>query len=342
MIKLNKGVEIMARILSAIQPSGTLTIGNYLGALKNFVKLQDEHECLFFIVDQHAITVPQDRLELRKKIKELTALYLACGLDPEKATIFFQSEVPGHTQLAWMLTCNTSMGELERMTQFKDKSQKQAAKGQGIGVGLFMYPVLMAADILLYDVDFVPVGDDQKQHLELTRDLAERFNNRFGETFKIPEPLIAKTGARIMSLQEPTKKMSKSDDNPRNFILMTDEPNVIRKKIKSAVTDSDGIIAFDRENKPGLSNLLEIYSVITGESIDSIVARYEGCGYGQFKSDLAEVVVAELEPIQNRMKELLNSPIIDEVLDRGAEQANKLAFKKVKKVEHKMGLGRKK
>ena len=332
----------MARILSAIQPSGTLTIGNYLGALKNFVKLQDEHECLFFIVDQHAITVPQDRLELRKKIKELTALYLACGLDPEKATIFVQSEVPGHTQLAWMLTCNTSMGELERMTQFKDKSQKQAAKGQGIGVGLFMYPVLMAADILLYDVDFVPVGDDQKQHLELTRDLAERFNNRFGETFKIPEPLIAKTGARIMSLQEPTKKMSKSDDNPRNFILMTDEPNVIRKKIKSAVTDSDGIIAFDRENKPGLSNLLEIYSVITGESIDSIVARYEGCGYGQFKSDLSAVVVAELEPIQNRMKELLNSPIIDEVLDRGAEQANKLAFKKVKKVEHKMGLGRKK
>ena len=332
----------MARILSAIQPSGTLTIGNYLGALKNFVKLQDEHECLFFIVDQHAITVPQDRLELRKKIKELTALYLACGLDPEKATIFVQSEVPGHTQLAWMLTCNTSMGELERMTQFKDKSQKLASKGQGIGVGLFMYPVLMAADILLYDVDYVPVGDDQKQHLELTRDLAERFNHRFGETFKIPEPLIAKTGARIMSLQEPTKKMSKSDDNPRNFILMTDEPNVIRKKIKSAVTDSDGIIAFDRENKPGLSNLLEIYSTITGESIDSIVARYEGCGYGQFKSDLAEVVVTELEPIQKRMKELLNSPIIDEVLDRGAEQANKLAYKKVKKVEHKMGLGRKK
>ena len=332
----------MSRILSAIQPSGTLTIGNYLGALKNFVKLQDEHECFFFIVDQHAITVPQDRLELRKKIKELTALYLACGLDPEKATIFVQSEVPAHTQLAWMLTCNTSMGELERMTQFKDKSQKQSAKGQGIGVGLFMYPVLMAADILLYDVDFVPVGDDQKQHLELTRDLAERFNNRFGETFKIPEPLIAKTGARIMSLQEPTKKMSKSDDNARNFILMTDEPNVIRKKIKSAMTDSDGIIAFDRENKPGISNLLEIYSTITGESIDSLVARYDGAGYGTFKSDLAEVVVAELEPIQQRMKELLNSPIIDEVLDRGAEQANKLAFKKVKKVEHKMGLGRKK
>ena len=329
-------------IFSGIQPSGKLTLGNYLGALRNFEKFQDEYDCYYSIVDLHAITVPQEAKDLRANTLEILAQYLACGLDPEKATIFVQSEVPGHTQLAWMLTCNTSMGELERMTQFKDKSQKQAAKGQGIGVGLFMYPVLMAADILLYDVDFVPVGDDQKQHLELTRDLAERFNNRFGETFKIPEPLIAKTGARIMSLQEPTKKMSKSDDNPRNFILMTDEPNVIRKKIKSAVTDSDGIIAFDRENKPGLSNLLEIYSVITGESIDSIVARYEGCGYGQFKSDLAEVVVAELEPIQNRMKELLNSPIIDEVLDRGAEQANKLAFKKVKKVEHKMGLGRKK
>lgn len=332
----------MSRILSAIQPSGTLTIGNYLGALKNFVKLQDDHECLFFIVDQHAITVPQDRLELRKKIKELTALYLACGLDPEKATIFVQSEVPAHTQLAWMLTCNTSMGELERMTQYKDKSQKQSAKGQGIGVGLFLYPVLMAADILLYDVDLVPVGDDQKQHLELTRDLAERFNNRFGDTFKIPEPLISKTGARIMSLQEPTKKMSKSDDNTRNFILMTDEPKVIRKKIKSAITDSEGIIAFDREKKPGISNLLEIYSVITGESIDSLVARYDGVGYGTFKSDLAEVVVAELEPIQNRMKDLLNSPLIDEVLDRGAEKANRLAYKKVKKAEHKIGLGRKK
>ena len=196
----------MSRILSAIQPSGTLTIGNYLGALKRFVQLQHEHECFFFIVDQHAITVPQDKTELRRRTKELTALYLACGLDPEKATIFVQSEVPGHTQLAWMLTCNTQMGELERMTQFKDKSQKQSSKGLGISSGLFMYPVLMAADILLYDIDFVPVGDDQKQHLELTRDLADRFNNRFGETFKVPEPLIGKTGARVMSLQEPTKK----------------------------------------------------------------------------------------------------------------------------------------
>ncbi len=331
----------MSRILSAIQPSGTLTIGNYLGALKRFVQLQHEHECLFFIVDQHAITVPQDKTELRRRTKELTALYLACGLDPEKATIFVQSEVPGHTQLAWMLTCNTQMGELERMTQFKDKSQKQSAKGQGISSGLFMYPVLMAADILLYDIDFVPVGDDQKQHLELTRDLAERFNNRFGETFKVPEPLIGKTGARVMSLQEPTKKMSKSDDNAKNFILMTDEPNIIRKKIKSAVTDTDGVIKFDRETKPGVSNLLEIYSAFTGESIASLEARYEGAGYGTFKADLAEVVVAEIEPIQQRMKELLKSDLIDEVLDEGAARANKMAFKKVKKCEQRMGLGRK-
>ena len=331
----------MSRILSAIQPSGSLTIGNYLGALKRFVTLQDEHECFFFIVDQHAITVPQDKTELRRRTKELTALYLACGLNPEKATIFVQSEVPGHTQLAWMLTCNTQMGELERMTQFKDKSSKQSAKGQGISSGLFMYPVLMAADILLYDIDFVPVGDDQKQHLELTRDLAERFNSRYGETFKIPEPLIAKTGARIMSLQDPTKKMSKSDDNPKNFVLMTDEPNVIRKKIKSAVTDTEGSIKFDREHKPGVSNLLEIYAAFTGESIKDLETRYEGVGYGTFKADLAEVVVAELEPIQNRMKEILASSYVDEVLDAGAEKANKLAFRKVKKCEQRMGLGRK-
>ncbi len=331
----------MSRILSAIQPSGTLTIGNYLGALKRFVQLQDEHECFFFIVDQHAITVPQDKTELRRRTKELTALYLACGLDPQKATIFVQSEVPGHTQLAWMLTCNTHMGELERMTQFKDKSQKQNSKGLGISSGLFMYPVLMAADILLYDIDFVPVGDDQKQHLELTRDLADRFNNRFGETFKVPEPLIGKTGARVMSLQEPTKKMSKSDDNAKNFILMTDEPNVIRKKIKSAMTDTEGSIKFDRENKPGVSNLLEIYSAFTGETIAELEARYEGAGYGTFKSELAEVVVAELEPIQKRMQELLKSSVIDDVLDEGAKKANQLAYKKVKKCEQRMGLGRK-
>ena len=332
----------MARILSGIQPSGALTLGNYLGAIKNFVKLQDEHECLFMVVDLHAATVPQDRLALRKNIKELAALYVACGINPKKANIFIQSEVPAHAELAWSLMCNTGMGELERMTQFKDKSAKQSESGGSIGVGLFTYPVLMAADILLYDVDFVPVGNDQKQHLELTRDLAERFNSRFGDTFKIPNPLIAKQGARIMSLQDPTRKMSKSDDNSKNFVLLTDDINVIRKKIKSAVTDSERTIGYDPINRGGISNLLEIYSCITGESIEELVAKYEGVGYGDFKSDLAEVVVRELEPIQQRMKEILESGEIDEILDHGRDVAMKIAFKKISKVKHKMGLGRKK
>lgn len=331
----------MARILSGIQPSGTLTIGNYIGALKNYVKLQHEHDCLFFIVDLHAITVPQDRLKLRNNIKEMTALYLACGLDPEKVTIFLQSEVSAHSELSWILTCNTGMGELERMTQFKDKSAKVSGKGQQIGAGLFGYPVLMAADVLLYDTEMVPVGEDQKQHLELTRDLGERFNSRYGDTFVIPEPYIPPVGARIMSLQDPTRKMSKSDDNQKNFILMTDEPNVIRKKIKAAVTDTDGEVKYDRANKPGISNLLEIYSAVTGISIPDLEAKYEGQGYGAFKSELAEAVVAEIQPIQMEMKLLLGSPLIDEVLDKGAERANMLANRKMKKVHHKVGLGRK-
>jgi len=243
----------MARILSGIQPSGALTIGNYLGAIKNFVKLQHEHDCLFMIVDLHAITVPQDRLALRKNIKELAALYVACGLDPEKVTLFVQSEIPAHLELSWILTCNTGMGELERMTQFKDKSAKAGANGGHIGVGLFTYPVLQAADILLYDTDMVPIGDDQKQHLELTRNLAERFNSKFGETLKVPEVYIAPQGARIMSLQDPTKKMSKSDDNPKNFILLTDDINLIRKKIKSAVTDSEASIGYDRATRFSIS-----------------------------------------------------------------------------------------
>ncbi|MCL1950122.1 MAG: tryptophan--tRNA ligase [Turicibacter sp.] len=331
----------MARILSGIQPSGTLTIGNYIGALKNYVKLQDEHECLFFIVDLHAITVPQDRQKLRQNIREITALYLACGLDPKKVSIFLQSEVPAHSELNWVLTCNTGMGELERMTQFKDKSANASGKGHHIGAGLFTYPVLMASDILLYDAEMVPVGDDQKQHLELSRDLAERFNSRFGDTFTVPKPYIPPVGARVMSLQDPTKKMSKSDDNSKNYILMTDEPGVIRKKIKSAVTDMDGSVTYDRANKPGISNLLEIYSALTGDPIDALEAKYEGAGYGAFKADVAEVVVAELEPIQKKMKELLSSPLLDEVLDEGAAAANRLANRKIKKVHHKVGLGRK-
>ena len=332
----------MSRILSGIQPSGALTIGNYLGAIKNFVKLQEENECVFMVVDMHAITVPQDRLALRKNIKELAALYVACGIDPEKSILFVQSEVPAHAELSWILTCNASMGELSRMTQFKDKSAKQEDKGGHIGVGLFSYPVLMAADVLLYDVDFVPVGDDQKQHMELTRDLAERFNSKYGDTFKVPGVFIPEKGARIMSLQDPTKKMSKSDDNSKNFVLLTDEPNVIRKKIKSAVTDSEATIAYDPINRKGISNLLDIYSVISGLTVEEIVAKYEGRGYGDFKSDLAEVVVAELEPIQNRMKDILASGEIDDILDRGRDAAAKLAIKRLSKVKHKVGLGRKK
>jgi len=331
----------MARILSGIQPSGTLTLGNYLGALKNFVKLQHEHECLFIVVDLHAITVPQDRLELRQKIKELTALYVACGINPQQSIIFIQSEVPAHAELSWILTCNASMGELSRMTQFKDKSAKQEETGGHISAGLFSYPVLMAADVILYDTDLVPVGDDQKQHMELTRDIAERFNARYGDTFKIPEVYIPPQGARIMSLQDPTKKMSKSDDNSKNMILMTDTPNTIRKKIKSAVTDSEVTIGYDPVNRKGISNLLDIYSVITGETIDELVVKYEGKGYGDFKSDLAEVVVNELEPIQKRQQEILDSGEIDDILDAGRDRATKLAMKKISKVKHKVGLGRK-
>ena len=333
--------KIMARILSGIQPSGALTIGNYLGAIKNFVKLQDEYECLFMVVDLHAITVPQDKLLLRRRIKEVAAIYVACGIDPEKANIFVQSEVQAHLELSWILTCNTGMGELSRMTQFKDKSAKQESAGNHIGVGLFSYPVLQAADILLYDPQLVPIGDDQKQHVELTRDLAERFNSRFGDTFVIPKAYFGEKGARIMSLQDPHKKMSKSDENSKNFILITDEPNVIRKKIKSAVTDSESTIGYDPENRKGISNLLDIYSVITGDSIEEIVTRYQGKGYGDFKADLAEVVVNELEPIQKRYKEILESGEIDDILDKGGAAANRLAMRKIAKVKNKIGLGRK-
>lgn len=331
----------MSRILSGIQPSGALTLGNYLGAIKNFVKLQQDHACIFMVVDLHAITVAQDRLALRKNIKELAALYVACGIDPEKSILFVQSEVPAHAELSWVLTCQASMGELSRMTQFKDKSAKQETSGGHIGVGLFTYPVLQAADILLYDVDMVPIGADQKQHLELTRDLAQRFNAKHGDTFKVPEVYTPKQGARVMSLQDPTKKMSKSDENSKNFVLLTDDPGVIRKKIKSAVTDSESTIGYDPVNRKGISNLLEIYSCITGETIDELVIKYEGKGYGDFKSDLAEVVVAELEPIGKRMKEILDSGEVDDILDRGRDAAGKLAMKKISKVKHKIGLGRK-
>ncbi|EUJ59477.1 tryptophanyl-tRNA ligase [Listeria fleischmannii FSL S10-1203] len=267
-------------IFSGIQPSGDLTLGNYIGALKQFGNFQDEYDCYYCIVDEHAITVPQDRLKLRKQIRSLAALYLAVGLDPEKATLFIQSEVPAHAQAAWILQCNVYIGELERMTQFKDKSAGKA----GVSAGLLTYPPLMAADILLYQTDLIPVGDDQKQHIELTRDLAERFNKKHNEIFKVPDIFVPKQGARVMSLQEPTKKMSKSDENIKSAIYLLDPPNTIRKKIKSAVTDSSGVVQYDKENKPGISNLLSIYSALTGEAVAAIEEKYANKGYGDFKA----------------------------------------------------------
>lgn len=327
----------MQTIFSGIQPSGTITLGNYIGALKQFVELQDEYNCYFCIVDQHAITVPQDPTQLRKNIRSLAALYLAVGIDPEKATLFIQSEVPAHAQAGWMLQCVTYIGELERMTQFKDKSAGKDA----VVAGLLTYPPLMVGDILLYSTNLVPVGEDQKQHLELTRDIAERFNKKYNDIFTIPEVRIPKEGARVMSLQDPLKKMSKSDPNQKSFISLLDDPKQIEKKIKSAVTDSEGIVKYDKENKPGISNLLSIYSIFAGKSISEIEKAYEGKGYGDFKGDLAKVVVAALEPIQKKYYELIDSPELDAILDRGAEKANAVAGKMLKKMERAMGLGRK-
>lgn len=332
----------MKTIVSGIQPSGKMTLGNYLGAIKNFVALQDsseEQDFLVFVADLHAITVPQDPKALRNNIRSLVSVYLACGLDPKKVSLFIQSEVHEHAELGYLLQTITYIGELERMTQYKDKMVKQVS---GVSSALLTYPVLMAADILLYNADAVPVGEDQKQHLEITRDLAQRFNSRYSETFKLPEPLIPKNGAaKIMSLQEPTKKMSKSDPIDKACIFLLDEPNVIRKKIASAVTDSDGIIKYDPINKPGVSNLLTILSVASNKDIKLLEEEYQGRGYGEFKKDVAEAVVNMLEPIQKRYNELLNSDEIDRVLDEGREKASILAHKMVSKVKRKMGLGRK-
>ncbi|MFC7393096.1 tryptophan--tRNA ligase [Scopulibacillus cellulosilyticus] len=328
----------MATIFSGIQPSGTPTLGNYLGALKHFPELQDDNDCYFCIVDQHAITVPQDRLKLRENIRSLAALYLACGIDPEKSTLFIQSEVPAHAQLAWILQCVSYIGELERMTQFKDKSQGK----DGVSAGLLTYPPLMAADILLYGTDLVPVGEDQKQHMELTRNLAERFNKKYNDIFTIPEVSIPKVGARIMSLVDPTKKMSKSAENQKSFILMIDDEKQITKKIKSATTDSDPTIRYDKENKPGISNLLSIYSLCSGRSVEQLEKDYQGKGYGEFKTDVAESVVNTLKPIQEKYYNLLESDKLDDILDEGAAKANRVAQKMLKKAEKAMGLGRKK
>ncbi|UBH09295.1 tryptophan--tRNA ligase [Macrococcus armenti] len=328
----------METLFSGIQPSGVPTIGNYIGALKQFTEIQNDYDCYFCIVDQHAITVPQEKAALRKNIRSLAALYLASGLDPEKVTLFIQSEVPAHAQAGWMLTTISSIGELERMTQYKDKAKDRK---EGIPAGLLTYPPLMAADILLYGTDIVPVGEDQKQHLELTRDLAERFNARYNDIFTIPEIRMPKVGGRIMSLQEPTKKMSKSDSNTKGFISLLDPPNIVAKKIKSAVTDSDGIVKYDKENKPGISNLLSIYSIFTGKTIAELEAMYEGKGYGDFKSDLADVMVEFITPFQEKYEYYMNSDELDRILDEGAEKARRKSFKMLKKMENAMGLGRK-
>lgn len=333
----------MKTIFSGIQPSGIPTIGNYIGAMKQFIELQHHYQCYFCVVDNHAITVPQEPLKLRQQIKGLTALYLAVGLDPKKATIFIQSEVSAHTEAAWIIQCNTSIGELERMTQFKDKSQKKGSTG--VSAGLLTYPLLMVGDIILYNADLVPVGDDQKQHLELTRDFVERFNKRYGQKNQdiliLPEVKIAENGSRIMSLQNPTKKMSKSDSNPKGFISMLDEPEIIRKKIKSAVTDSSGIISYDPENKPGISNLLSIFSAVSDVSIEKLVLHYENKRYGEFKTDLSEAIITLLVPIQKRYHELLKSDELDEILDDGAYKASLVANKTLKRMKNAVGLGRK-
>ena len=290
-------------VLSGIQPSGGLTIGNYIGAISQWLPMQQENDCFFMLADLHAITVRQDPKLMRERVFDCLAMYIACGLDPKKSTIFVQSQVPEHAQLAWILNCYTQMGELNRMTQFKDKSQTHASN---INAGLFSYPALMAADILLYQADKVPVGDDQKQHLELTRDVAARFNNLYGDVFKVPTPFIPKVGARIMSLQEPTKKMSKSDDNPNNFIMLLDEPKQIAKKLKRAMTDSDeqARIYFDVANKPGVSNLLTVLSSATGKSVEQLVPEYEDKMYGHLKKDTADAVLSFIEPVQQRYFEL--------------------------------------
>ena len=343
-------------VLTCAQPTGVLTLGNYLGAVKNWATLLDDNDCYFGVVDLHAITVSYTPAELRKNTLSCVAQYIACGLDPERSSIFIQSHVIGHTELAWMLSCMTPIGSLQRMTQFKEKAAKlgfqqvadEAAsdlifkhegsrQGGSINAGLLMYPVLMAADILLYNADFVPVGDDQKQHLELCRDLAQRFNSHYSETFKVPKPFIPKAGARIMSLQNPEHKMSKSDDNPNATLYILDPPDVLRKKIMSAVTDSGGEI-LAREDKPGISNLLQIHSVLSGQSIKEIESSFKGKGYGELKRALADIVVETLEPVHARYNELIqDKTYLESVLKKGAESAQKRAFKLLNKVNRKMG-----
>lgn len=321
-------------VLSCIQPSGMLTLGNYLGALKNWINMQEEFDCTFAVADLHAITVRQEPAKLRAQIHSTFALLLALGLDPEKSTLFIQSHVPEHSQLAWILSCYTQFGEMSRMTQFKDKSAKHA---DNVNVGLFAYPALMAADILLYNPDFVPVGADQKQHLEITRDIATRFNGLYGDVFKIPEPYIAKTGARVMSLQDPTKKMSKSDENLNSWVAILDTPDDIMRKFKRAVTDSEAKVCIGEE-KFGINNLIGIYSAITGKSAEAITAEFEGKGYGDFKMAVGEAVVEELRPIRERYEQIIkDKKLLEELYKSGAAKAERAAIRTLSKAMKKVG-----
>ncbi|HHU59879.1 TPA: tryptophan--tRNA ligase [bacterium] len=327
----------MELMLSAIKPTGDLTLGNYIGAIKNFVKLQDDYNLFVFVADLHALTVRNNKEDLNRWIKEVAAIYIACGLDPNKATIFNQSDLPQHAYLGYILTCESYMGELSRMTQFKDKSAR--GNNESIGVGLFIYPTLMAADILLYDAKYVPVGEDQTQHVELTRDLASRFNHYYGETFVIPKAIVAEKGARIMALDDPLKKMSKSElgDN-KGSIRLLDDVKTIRKKIMSAVTDSDNLVKYDIENKPGISNLMTIYSSLTNKSYDEIEDEFRDGGYGNFKKAVADVVVEEVSKIQVKFNEIIKGDYLDKVLKEGALKAGAIASKKIDEVKRKLGL----
>lgn len=326
--------KVTKSILTGIQPSGVITLGNYIGAIKQMVRMQNEFKSYIFIADMHAITVPQDPHTLHENIRSLVALYLACGIDPDKNILFLQSENEYHANISWLLECNTPFGELSRMTQFKDKSSKNA----NFYAGLFTYPVLMAADILAYDVDYVPVGIDQKQHVELARNIAERFNKKFGDTFKIPDVYITKEGTKIMDLVTPNKKMSKSSDNQKGVIRMLDDPNDIRKKIMGATTDSDCDIRFDPENKPGISNLINICVAITGKRVEEIEAMFQGKNYGEFKKYVADVVVEEVRGIQERYYDIINSGKLDSILNENLEITREIAKKKFMLMKERMGL----
>lgn len=325
----------MKKILTGLQPTGEITLGNYIGAIRQVTKYQEEYDSYIFIADLHAITIPKEPEELRNNIKKLLNLYLACGIDPKKNKIFIQSDNEYHCNISWMLECNTYYGELSRMTQFKDKSRKN----QSFTSGLLTYPVLMAADILAYDVDYVPVGIDQKQHVELARDLADRFNKKYGDTFKLPEPLITKEGTKIMDLQDPTKKMSKSSESKKGVIYLLDDLDIIRKKIMSATTDSDNYIKFDVENKPGISNLINIYVSLSGLNIQEVEEKFKDSNYGEFKKEVANLVVEKVSTIQEKYNELLKSDELEEILNDGIEAVRPMAKKKYEIMKQKIGLG---